>query len=1316
MNIMKKTGLIFIVMMIVLLLFSTCDEGMFGSLEKLEEQAIEENAPSAGVTKYTVTFDMNEGAGTAPAAQTVEAGTEITLPTGSGFARGGFAFDGWNTAADETGDSYPGGSSFTVNGNVTLYAKWSTSYTVEFNLNNGTGTTPPSQTVSPGANIELPDEDIGFSRSGFTFAGWNTNPNGLGTNHPAGPYTVNASITLYAKWTCTITFSLNNGGGTVPSAQTGIAGTEITLPGNSEFSRTGFSFDGWNTNTSGTGDNYPIGEPYTMNGSRTLYAKWIVDQPGATYHLVRFELNGGVEDSIYGDFNCLAGTTINKPVDPEKDNFTFGAWYSNPELTSAYNFGSPVIGPLTLYAKWRCTVTFETNGGSSVPLDQLVDIGALLTSVTNPGKEHYTFEGWYSDIGLTPANKWNFGSSTAESNMTLYANWTPVQYTVTYNINGGSGTTPTAQTTAYTSSITLKDDTGFNKRGCTFNCWNTNSSGTGTNYSAGVSYYPEENITLWAKWDAITVPPGSTLNAKLDWLEENAISGVDYTLEANSNSREDISPRTLSYDSYTDITITLKSNNTTRRVIGLSSNGTMFKVESGVTLILENYITLNGLKENTSSIVRINANGKLEMKYGSVITGNSASNSWENGGVFVNGSGSQFTMSGGTISGNASSTSGGGGVHIADGGKFIMTGGTIGGATEEDANTSQYGNGVRVTGSGSQFLMSGSAVISGNKGAQSGGGVHIGNGGSFDLSGNAVISGNRATYGAGVRGEGPFTMSMSGGTIGGTTPAEANIASGSGGGVYVSGSGAEFKMSGGNITGNSCTATSGTADIGGGGVFITGGAKFTLSGAGIISLNTTAGTTGFNGGAGVYVNGSGIFEMNGGEISGNIAPNSGGGVFVYNGGTFTMTSGTIGGTNIADANTAGNGGGGVFLSTGSSEFIMNGDAVIEGNTARYGGGVAIAASSSFTMKGSALISGNEASVNSGGGVYVNSGGTFTMENGTISGNKSTSTVDNTGGGGVFVNGVSASNFGKFEMKGGTISRNTAVGSGGGVYVAANNAKFDMSGGTIGGSPAEANTAGSGGGVAVGNGNSGSGIEFTMSGSAKISGNTASSTGSGGGGVYNWRATFTMSDSAEISGNTGRWGGGVYNSGAFDMGGGAISVNTANIGQTTGHGGGVYQIGDGTLTMSGNATISGNTTAGNGGGVYVSYGTITMSGSTATISGNRAANGGGVYVAASTNRASFEMSGGTITGNTATTNGGGVFAGTNINTTFNKTGGTITGYNSGTSNNKVETSTGTIDQTSGSAVYVDSTYKRETTVTTGQSLKWENGAATGSWTD
>lgn len=88
------------------------------------------------VISYTVSYNSNEATGgTVPSDQTKIEGIDLTLATNSGnLVRTGYAFAGWNTAADGSGTDYAEGATYTADVGVTLYAKWTTlsTYTVNF--------------------------------------------------------------------------------------------------------------------------------------------------------------------------------------------------------------------------------------------------------------------------------------------------------------------------------------------------------------------------------------------------------------------------------------------------------------------------------------------------------------------------------------------------------------------------------------------------------------------------------------------------------------------------------------------------------------------------------------------------------------------------------------------------------------------------------------------------------------------------------------------------------------------------------------------------------------------------------------------------------------------------------------------------------------------------------------------------------------------------------------------------------------------------------------------------------------------------------
>ncbi|GHV69797.1 hypothetical protein AGMMS49928_13900 [Spirochaetia bacterium] len=384
---------------------------------------------------------------------------------------------------------------------------------------------------------------------------------------------------------------------------------------------------------------------------------------------------------------------------------------------------------------------------------------------------------------------------------------------------------------------------------------------------------PQSGAVSATTADPVTVP-GSGLAAKLNWLQSNAASNRQYIVEVSAD--ESIVPQTLSYSGKNNITITLQGDYTTR-TISLSAIGSMFTVESGVTLILDNYLTLQGRSNNNAALIEVNSGGTLFMNTGSKIIGNTNSAS-HGGGILVIGT---FTMDGGEISGNTNSTSSdgsasrGGGVFVI--GTFTMNGGEISGNINSSFTSSyssqSYGGGVGVY-VGGTFTMNG-GEISGN------------------TNSSFTSSYPSQSYGGGVHVDGTFTMN--GGEISGNTNSSSSssyYARSHGGGVYVGGT---FTMNSGEISGNTNSSSSDTSpsytSSSGGGVYVNGG-TFTM-GDGEISGNTAS-----NDGGGVYVF-DGAFTMSGGEISGNAASNGGGvfvGYYIYFSpiyGTFQMAGGVI---------------------------------------------------------------------------------------------------------------------------------------------------------------------------------------------------------------------------------------------------------------------------------------------------------------------------------------------------------------------------------------------------------------------------------------
>jgi len=290
---------------------------------------------------------------------------------------------------------------------------------------------------------------------------------GNGNSYEPGG-SVPADVTeLTVQWTAPIyAVTLNTNGGTINNGNVTeyIYGVGATLPTADDMTYTGHTFKGWYDNEGLTGDPVTaIGG--TEMGNKEYWAKWEINQ-----YTITFDTAGG---SAIAPITQDYGTAITAPADPTREGYTFAGWDTAiPATMPAHN--------MTITAQWtvnQYTITFDTDGGSEVaPITQ--DYGSAITAPAAPTREGYTFTGWDKTIPATmPAG-----------DMTITAQWTVNQYTITYDLDGGTAEGNPDTYTVETDAFTLKNPT---RPGYTFTGW------------SGTDLTGEDNLT-------VTIPAGST--------------------------------------------------------------------------------------------------------------------------------------------------------------------------------------------------------------------------------------------------------------------------------------------------------------------------------------------------------------------------------------------------------------------------------------------------------------------------------------------------------------------------------------------------------------------------------------------------------------------------------------------------------------------------------------------------------------------------------------------------------------------------------------------------------------------------------------
>jgi uncharacterized repeat protein (TIGR02543 family) len=384
---------------------------------------------AASAPPINVIFNANNGTG-GWKNQFITAGKATSLLSNT-YTRSGYTPKGWNTQADGNGAPYTDGQSVTLalNSGLTLFAAWTAiPQTVTFTANGaGTSGTMGNQSINSGVATALTANT--YTRTGYNFAGWNTNSNGSGTTYSNGQsVTLTSGLNLFARWTAktnTVFFNSNNGAGNRIS-QDIISDRPTALRANS-FTRTGYTFAGWNTQADGNGTTYTNSESVTITSGLDLFAAWT-----AIPQTVTFTANGAGTSGTMGNQSINSGVATALTANTyTRTGYNFAGWNTNSNGSgTTYSNGQSVTltSGLNLFARWTAktnTVFFNSNNGAGnrISQDIISDRPTALraNSFTRTG---YTFAGWNTQADGNGTTYTNSESLTITSGLDLFAKWT----------------------------------------------------------------------------------------------------------------------------------------------------------------------------------------------------------------------------------------------------------------------------------------------------------------------------------------------------------------------------------------------------------------------------------------------------------------------------------------------------------------------------------------------------------------------------------------------------------------------------------------------------------------------------------------------------------------------------------------------------------------------------------------------------------------------------------------------------------------------------------------------------------------------------
>ena len=418
---------------------------------------------------YKIEYELNGGSNHAdnPTSYTVESETLIlknpTKPFGSTFA-------GWYTTKTFTAESKITAIEQGSFGDKKLYAKW-----LDYRIENSDGfaidytqDTPTVSmkvpyatenidlnsrfTVSSGCTWALYSDFMGYDKfplKAMTLAVGN-NQAYIIVNHPDGEHFTRYLLSIYRL--DMKPYSFMNG---LSVYDDGIIEEKSTVNAPAvNPTQTGYTFKHWSVN----GERATF--PYTVLTETTFVAEYSINTYSITYRL-----NGGTNSSYNPTSYTIEDTKYLE--NPTRTGYTFDGWYTESTFVNKVTqISRGSYGNKTLYAKWTAnsnTLQFNGNGATGGSMSSVtVKTDATYTLKANAfTRTGYTFIGW----ATTPDGKVVYEDKAVytmgtDSTYTLYAKWTPVPYTITYQLNGGTQNSANpAYITALSIPITLQNPT-----------------------------------------------------------------------------------------------------------------------------------------------------------------------------------------------------------------------------------------------------------------------------------------------------------------------------------------------------------------------------------------------------------------------------------------------------------------------------------------------------------------------------------------------------------------------------------------------------------------------------------------------------------------------------------------------------------------------------------------------------------------------------------------------------------------------------------------------------------------------------------------
>ena len=427
--------------------FLSCSDTM---QEDIRDKIKYDQIAAGDIQSYTITYSGNGNTlGEVPVDSNlyIKGDIAVVIDNINGLIKPGYSFTGWNTKADGSGTSYSAEEELQIpDSDILLFAVWQANiYTITYDKNDAEATgSMPVQELACEATASL--YNCLFLKPDHTCIGWALTSDGNVAYGNKADITMGTSdITLYAKWVegYKITFYKNdiNATGTMDIQIIGKNSSANLDP--CEFTKTGWSFKGWDENSDGTVD-YVNGASYEMGiADVELYAIW-----GPNDYTVSFDPEGGSSaDSVTVTYDSAYGTLPTST----RTGYTFDGWWNGDNGTGTEITAATIVKTAnnhTLYAKWLSqakaitSFTFASPSATgtidepaktvNITVPYTTDRSSLVPSIIHTGASVNPASGTANDFNTSALYTVTAEDSSTQG-YTIYANRLPGITTASVN-------------------------------------------------------------------------------------------------------------------------------------------------------------------------------------------------------------------------------------------------------------------------------------------------------------------------------------------------------------------------------------------------------------------------------------------------------------------------------------------------------------------------------------------------------------------------------------------------------------------------------------------------------------------------------------------------------------------------------------------------------------------------------------------------------------------------------------------------------------------------------------------------------------------